>query len=970
VAEFRILGPIEVVTGDGRLELGTAKQRAVLAALLVEAEVPVSAETLVDRIWDQDPPSQARRVLQAHLSRIRAMLAEVTRRGGEPVELQRSAGSYVLRVAPERVDLHRARRLIVQAREAGVDSPARAERLREAMGCWRGEPLAGLSGDWFTRVREGLVRQRLDVLAEWSDVMLRLGRPPVEVIDVLRASVADHPAVEPLVEQLMRALAAAGRSGEALEVFASTRTRLVDELGAGPGPRLQAVHQAILREESVTADAADDAATPPVPAGPHRQLPPDIAEFTGRSAEVATLLTDMATPRPTAPAVVAIVGMGGVGKSRLALHVAHRLVAAGHFDDGQLYTDLRGFAAGIGPAEPRDILAEQLRLLGVPPQAVPDSTAARSALLRDHLADRRVLIVLDNVADEAQAEPLLPGSPTCTVLLTSRRNLALDGGRAVHLDVFTDDEAVGLLTAVVGADRVAAEPDAARELVERCGRLPLAVAIAGHRLRARPTWRIEHLVGRLGDAGDALDELTVGTRQVHAVIAQSYRALAPAQQRVLRLLSLHPGTDWTAWSAAALTGTTLVDAEHLLEELLDQHLLDQHAAGRYHMHDLVRAFARRTCATVDPVKQRDEAVTRLLDWYLHAAEAASRLVRRFRPPVVAHFVASKTPMPQLATPEQAFEWFDAEIANLVAACHTGVDGPGHRHAMQLPHLLQPYFIKRSLIDQWLTAAQLGVAAAEALNNRSGQAYARTDLGHARGTAGQAERAVADLRRALEQHRELRDEYGEGLAHNHLATYLRRLGEHVEAAEHLTAALDLFRRCEDRTREVSTRSNLSVQYHILGRNEEAIEHGHAALALQQELGGGPAEASTRTNLGKMYARLGRYDDAIEHTLIALAFHRAVGSAPGTSKALATLAHSYAGTGRDGEALDAAREALDIGRHLGDRSVEVEALTTLADVHRFAGRTTQARVLYEQALGRAVEAGDEEGTARARDGLAAT
>lgn len=971
MTEFRILGPVEVIAAGEPLDLGTAKQRAVLAALLVETPSAVSPETLVDRVWNEDPPPEARRSLLAHLSRIRSVLAKVTLRSGVPVQLLRTVGSYRLQVAPDRIDLHRARSLVEQARSGAVDLHGCAVRLREAADCWRGEPLAGVAGDWFSRVRDDLVRQHLDVRAEWAEAELRLGHP-VKVIDGLRAVVTDHPAAEQVVEQLMRALAAAGRNSEALELYANTRAWLAEQLGASPATGLQAVHRAILRGRLTppvgAAPATVRAGAAPVAA--YRQLPPDIAEFTGRSPEVATLLADDAAPARTAPAIVAIVGMGGVGKTRLALHAAHRLVASGRFEEGQLYVDLRGFAGDGGPADPGEALGELLRLLGVPPDGIPDSVAARSAVLRDRLADRRVLVLLDNAADESQVEPLLPGSPAGMVLITSRRNLALDGARVVKLDVFSATEAVDLLAAVVGPARVAAEPAAARQLVERCGLLPLAVAIAGHRLRARPTWGIEHLAARLGDDGDALDELAVGSREIRAVLGRSYEALTATQQRTFRLLGLHPGADFTAGSAAALTGADPAEAENILEFLLDQHLLHQRTVGRYHMHDLIRAFAKRTGHAADAEKERDEAVPQLLDWYLHAAEAAAQLVRRFDPPVVAHFDAPRAPLPELTDLDGALGWLDAEATNLIAVARTAATGPWHGHAMQLPHVLQPYFIKRSRIDQWLIVAQLGAAAADASDNPSARAHACTDVANARGSAGQTDLAVAGLRRAIPEHRALGDEHGEALARNHLGTYLRRIGEHTGAAEHFAEALRLFRRCGDPVREVSTQSNLSVQLHILGRDDEAIEQGHAALALQQELGGGPDEASTRTNLGWMYARLGRHDEAIEHTRIALAHHRATASGPGASRALANLGYSYAWLGRPQEALDASQEALEISRRLGDRSVETSVLNTLGDVHRLAGRATQACDMYRRAAHLAAEAGDVDEAARAHAGLAST
>ncbi|GGK72685.1 hypothetical protein GCM10012284_03170 [Mangrovihabitans endophyticus] len=594
--EFRILGPVEAQAGGAALDLGTAKQRAILAVLLIDADAPVSLECLVDRVWGDAPPPQVRRVVQAHLSRIRAVLASAAQVTGEPVALSRRSSAYRLHIDRDRVDLHRVRGLVRQAKSMPDCSPERAALLTEALGRWQGEPLTGVAGDWFARMRESLVQNRLDLVAEWADLHIELGRhqPVIELVGPLAA---EHPLLESLAEPLMRALHAMGRRGQALACYARTRSGLAEQLGADPGSALQAVHAAILRGEESDSSGAE-LRSPSARVTAHRQLRPDIGEFVGRAQEIAALVSAGSAAgrrdRDTAMTAVLIEGMAGVGKTRLALHAAHRLVAGGDFADGQLYLDLGGRVA------PETALESLLRLLGVDGSALPGELAQRSSLLRDRLAGRRVLLVYDDAADEKQLEPLLPGSSTCMVVVTSRRALALPGLRTLHLDGFTMEEGLALLGTVAGGTRLMAEPEAAAAVVARCGYLPLAVALAAHRLQARPAWPLAHLADRLRDPSHVLDELTIGQSSVERVIATAYDMLTAHQQRVLRQCARQPGTEVSAGPIAAVTGDPPTWIDRSLEALLDQNLLRQRRVGRYEMHELVRAFAARRAHAGDP----------------------------------------------------------------------------------------------------------------------------------------------------------------------------------------------------------------------------------------------------------------------------------------------------------------------------------------------------------------------------------
>jgi DNA-binding SARP family transcriptional activator/tetratricopeptide (TPR) repeat protein len=973
VLDIRLLGTFDVLVDGHAVELGPAKQRSLLASLAVDAGRPVVVTALIDRIWDDAPPKEARKALHTYVTRARRVLDGMRPAAGGELDLRLRSGGYELVVDPERIDLHRFHRLVEQAR--GLDhDPHRARLLGEAVDLWRGEALAGLSGAWAARLREGLGQQRLSVLADWADTELALGHHRV-VLDRLQHVVPDHPLAESLVARLIQALHMAGRDAEALDAYAQARQRIADGIGAEPGPELRRLHQAVLRGEPVVPPsprrpapaAPQHHAGRRAPASAYRQLPPDIANFTGRHAQLAALLSTAHAARGTAVAVAVVEGMAGVGKTRLAVHAAHRLVAEGRYPDGQLYVDLHGFST-TGPADPATVLASFLRLLGVATDELPRDLAARSAVFRDRLAGRHALVVLDNAADEDQIAPLLPSSPTCLVIVTGRRALAIEGAQTVRLPPFTADEAVDLLAAVAGAPRVAAEPAAARDLVAHCGYLPLAVAVAAQRLRNRPAWPISHLSDRLANDHHRLDELVHGRRTVETVFAQSYHALTPDRQRLFRLLGEHPGHDVTVPSAAALAGVEPAEAERDLESMLDEHLLQQSVPGRYQMHDLLRAYAAGRCRAEDGEAAREAAISRLLDWYLHAADTATQLVRRFAVPVSRTTPTAKAPGPDLAGPDEALEWLDTEYANLVAAARTAGAGPWPVHAVQFPHLLQPYLVKRSHVEDWIALLHIALAAADRLDDAHARAHTLTDLGHACNTAGRTEEGLAHLDRALDLHDRLGDTHGKATTLNHLGTVYRRLGNHALAADHYATALDLFRRTGDDVRQASTQSNLGVELHLLDRHDEALDHASQALALQRRLRG-PGEASIRTNLGLMYSRLGRHAEAVEHSSAALTLHRQAGSGPGEANALANLCFSYARLGKYASAIETGLRAVDVARCLTDPDVVVLALNTLGEAYHLAGDDRSALAHHREALAVAVRIGDADERSRAQLGIAA-
>ncbi|GAA2422307.1 hypothetical protein GCM10010191_37560 [Actinomadura vinacea] len=608
--EFAVLGPPLARRGGTELPLGPPQQRAVLVALLLREGRPATAQELVQAVWGDAPPRRAVGALRTYASGLRRLL-EPDRDGGYRIMASVGDG-YALRLPPEALDAALFERDVAaaaRARSAGRPAAAR-ELLRTGLSRWRGEPLAGVPGPYARAQRIRLAERRLAALETRLELDLELGAH-AELVPELSALVAAHPLRERLRGRLMLALHRAGRHAEALAVYAETRRTLVEDLGIEPGQDLAALHQRLLTESKHI--GPDE----PVPAGrPPAQLPGDVPDFTGRARLVEELAALLAEPR-RAVALVPIAGPAGVGKTALALHVAHRVRA--RFPDGQLYVNLR-----VAGTDPHPVLGAFLPALGVERDAIPSGLRERAALYRTRLAERRVLVLLDDARDARQVRPLLPGSPGCAVLITSRSKLGgLGAGRPVDLDVMEPGEARVLAGRVAGEDRLAAEPAAARDLLAACGHLPLAVRIVAARLAARPSWTVASLVERLADRRRRLAELRVAGLAVEAVFQLGYDQLDPAQRRAFRLLALAESPTITREAAAALLGLPEHEADELCESLVDGSLLRSPAAGHYRYHALVELYARQRAETDEPPDERAAALHRLSHFHL----AAARTVR-------------------------------------------------------------------------------------------------------------------------------------------------------------------------------------------------------------------------------------------------------------------------------------------------------------------------------------------------------
>jgi DNA-binding SARP family transcriptional activator/tetratricopeptide (TPR) repeat protein len=919
-AEFGLLGPIEAHI-DGRPvdQLGHTRQRCVLAALLVDANRAVTAEQLVDRVWADRPPRQALGTLYSSVSRLRRALAPAA-----GVSLDRRPGGYVLTVPPDAVDLLRFRALVDRAH--GAADPEAAATLGRALGLWRGEPFATVDIAWFNALRDTLEQERTQAELDRTAIRLRLGDHR-GLLTELPALAERRPLDERLAGQLMLALYRGGRTAEALTRYEELRRRLARELGADPGPELRGLHARILgADPALAAPAARPAAAPAAPAGPvPRQLPAPPPAFTGRTRELALLdgLLPGAGPdgAPAARTVVisAIAGTGGIGKTWLALHWAHR--HAGRFPDGQLYANLRGFDPLGEPASPQTALRAFLGALGADPDTVPQDLDARSALYRSLTAGRRLLVVLDNARDTSQVTPLLPGGDGCAVLVTSRNRLpgltAAHGARPVTLDVLGDEEARALLTRLVGADRVAAEPDAAGALLEHCGGLPLAVGILAARAATAPDLPLAALAEEVREAHSRLDALDTGdmAADLRAVLTSSHRALAPGSARLFRLLGTAPGADITLHAAAALAGLTLPRTRTVLRDLAGAHLVQEHTPGRHRMHDLTRLFAAERAAHDETPRDRAEALGRLAAFLLHTATAAvSRVdpLRRTAPPV------DPVPftVPALDGHGPALAWLEAERDNLTATVGAALENGLHDFAWRLPRVLWPYFFLRGHLTDWTATHRTALAALRHLDDPAARAETVHNLGTGLWQLARYEDAAEAFEEAVEQRQRLDDDSGVAASLTNLAIVSYYSGRYTAALDHGLQALALRRRADDPVGESGALTLVGGVLTRMGRYEEALTHTRRSLDLYLELGEPHGEASTRINLGILHERMGRFDESAKQARRGLAGMERLGHRGLSALAISVLATAHTRKGEHEEALGLHARALEAAEGLDD------------------------------------------------------
>ncbi|MFH9726465.1 BTAD domain-containing putative transcriptional regulator [Streptomyces sp. NPDC017254] len=937
---FTILGPVEVLAPGPESPGLAPRHRAVLAYLLLHAGVAISTDRLIDAMWGPLPPDSARAQIQTTIAAIRRMLRAS---GADRMLATRPAG-YVIAPEPGQLDLQEFTGLIAKAPATSDDPMAIAEQIRAALALWRGEPLAGITAHYVQSARARLDGQRLTAVERLADLDLSLGRHD-DLIEELTGHVAANPVRERLSCLLMLALHRGGRQPDALRVARDFRAALAEEQGLDPGHAFSRLEQDILR------DAPDLRAPVTATAKPQggNFLPYDVPDFTGREGEIDGLTRRWAGDSGAGVTIAAIDGMAGVGKTTLAVHAGHRL--ADEFPDGQLFVDLQAHTAGQVPLDSGAALEILLGQLGVAAQQIPASVADRAALWRSELSGRRVLVVLDNALGTEQIRPLLPGASRALVLITSRRRLTdLDGAHALSVEVLPAADAVELFTAIVGG-RAAAEPLAVLDVLQLCGFLPLAVRIAAARLHHRPRWTVAYLADRLRDQRRRLAELATAERGVAAAFTLSYQYLTDDQQRMFRLLGLQPGRDISPEAAAALAVLPPDEAETLLEDLLDAHVLVQHQPGRYTFHDLLREHALATAAAQDSPDARHEAVGRLLHHYLHTASVAVDHLypegthRRPRIPAPD----TPAPVPSPADETEAIAWLDRERANLMAVGRQAAEHDRHLHTSQLAATLHRYLLGHAHQADALALHDLALRAGRRSGDPAAEARTLLDLGEVHfWWHGAYEVAAEHYRQALDLAHESGDRGVAARALQNLGTYSTRRRDYDRAHDHCARSLELFRELGDRGGEARCLTDLGILLERRGRYEDAHDHHRRALRVYRETGSRIGETIVLNNIGLLYRRQGHYDEARRRHRDALELSRRFDFPGDEAESLNALAEAARALGDLTLAESEHDSALTLARECGYRPEQARAHGGLAQVHRDLGRVDLARDHARQAL----------------------
>ncbi|OMI40123.1 AfsR/SARP family transcriptional regulator [Streptomyces sparsogenes] len=950
--EISILGPVELRT-EGRPDpLGSAKIALMLAALALDVGKPVALDTLIEQLWDGDPPGKPRASLHSCAAKIRRRLPQADAPGSPSLLVQR-AHTYTLAVDPEAVDWHRFNRLVAQARslaDSGDDAQALA-LLRQAEGLWRGEPLAGLGGLWAENVRATLLEGRLAATLTRIAIEFRRGCF-AELVGELSALVARYPTDETLIRHLMVAGYGSGRQADALRTYDLARRRLKEELGADPGEALSRAHRLILNRAPVSELLTDHApnatatSTGAATAAPNNL--PGHAELVGRHEEMGTLQAVLQAPEDGG-AVIAlqtITGMGGVGKSLLALHAARRL--AKRFPAGQLYIDLQAHSAGRHPLTPEAALTTLLRLLGVPATAVPHDLDELTSLWRTMLASRRAVIVLDDAAGPEQVRPLLPGSSSSLIIITSRRRLAgLPGVRPLFLDVLPTDDATALFRRLVGPERSQDANDVAN-IARLCGHLPLALELAAGRMVSRPSWTTSHLIQRLSRAHGRLNEIRDVYTDIARVFEMSYNTLTAEQQTVFRLLGLHLAPEFGPHSAAALTGLPLEETERIIESLLDAHLLSEPAPDRYRFHDLLGEYALTLTVAEDTEEDRDRAVQRLIDFHLNAAAQADRMIYPRRARLDLHLAPSPCPLPTWPDAQDAKRWLTAERTALVAAERHARTHHHPAQAAQFAHVLAGFLDAEGY---WAEAQRMHDHAAthwRTTNNPRAEARALIDLSATLAHSARYPQAVDCARRALTLAQNLHDPTAEAEAVHLLGVLHWHLGRLDEALTFQREALEIRSRSGDQWQVARSQNNLGITLLHLASHLSAKDSFEAALKGFREVGDHREESHVLNNMSDLFLSTGDRESARQALENSLRISTATGSRSDQAVAQCNLANILNLPEDLEAALDLYRQALFSFRQLGDRRNESIALNSIGSAFHAAGRDHEAAVHHRSAL----------------------
>jgi DNA-binding SARP family transcriptional activator len=916
---FGVLGPLVVTDGHGgQPRLPGGRARIVLAALCAEAGREISRDRLIDITWNGAPPATAVTQLHGLISALRRSLGSA-----RDVIVTRADG-YLLEVEPDDVDLARMRRLVLLAQDS-VSPQDAAGRLAEVLDLWRGRPFAGLDCVELLALAERVEQEYVSVLEAYAHTeLLRGNHEPL--VKQLAGWVPEYPFRESLRGSYIVALARSGRQADAIAAYHQFRRLLAQELGVDPGQELQRLYQRVL--------AGLPDLTPPGGVAP-AQLPAAVADFAGRAEQVSALRDALTGPgrRPAALVISAVSGIGGIGKSTLAVHVAHAV--ADDFPDGQFYVNLSGTSAE--PAVPAEVLGRLLRDLGVQPADIPAEPEERAARYRSLLAGLRLLVVLDDARDAAQVRALLPGARGCAVIVTSRAALGdLPGAGRLELTAMDDDEARDLLARIVGAARLDAEPEATSEILRACAGLPLAIRIVAAKLVARPGWTVWSVAERLTAERDRLTELRFGDLAVRASFGLSYQLLGPAPARAFRLLGLSPSGTLGRSAAAALVGPSMAEAQQALDALTEAYMLEAPRHDRFQLHDLLRLFAADLAADLDE-PERTRGVLRLVTWYARALRlAAEVLAQGEQLPSVDGTVLDPlaSPVPEFGSFSDALQWCQEEQEHLAWAVRSAAELGRHDIAAMMAALLWMYASRAAHMGEFLITQQIGLESARKLGDISVQGWLLAGLGDALSQAGQPEEAAVCFRQALALRQQVGRRPGIGAMHNNLGTVYHEAGRCADALIEYGLAAAIYREEGQDLGLGVTLANEADCLRDSGDYDKALTLYAAAADALRRTDYLLRTAEVVTAEGETLRRLGRLAEALDRHRAAVALNRRVGTGHRyLLTALDLLARTLADLGQTAEARACWEEAADLARAAGDpRAGEFRAHLTSRSRHQ--------------------------------------
>ncbi|GAA1780798.1 BTAD domain-containing putative transcriptional regulator [Streptomonospora arabica] len=972
---FGVLGPISAWSNDGEsLSVGGPRQRCVLGTLLMERGKEVTVDRLIEYLWDDDPPRTARSVIQVQISHLRRSFPDV---------IKTTAGGYMAAVEADRVDLHRFRALVERAKAAG-DPAEEAVLWDDALACWRGQPFSGTGSEHlWNAVARPLLEENWSAWTSWAQCAFALHRY-TEIVTRVTPLVREDPMRERLQYFLIAALYRSGQRASALAVFQECREYLAEELGVDPSPEVMELHGQILRDTeshvgrligAVTPSGGESAPAEQPPVHEQRprdfvsrnDLPRDIPDFTGRENDLDRLLA-LGTRDENRAEIAVVTGLGGAGKTTLAVHGAHRL--ADRFPDGLLFIDLYGYTVEHEPVIPAAALGSLLRAIGVQPDAIPESVEERAALWRASLTGRRVLIVLDNVANFAQISPLLAAAPGSFTIVTSRQDLpGLSGAQYISLGMLTEESSLRLFSTVLGQDRVDQEEPTARAVMRLCGGLPLALRIVAGRMLSRPRWTFEHVKQRLSEHHRMFRELRIEGHSVEAVFELSYQSLNEEQRRAFLILGVMIGGTVDLHGAAALLDCDPPEADDLLQELVSVCLFEEPSVDLYRFHDLLGSYAREKAATDLSPAEAEEARRRLADHYLDMANRAADMMG----PRGHHYEIDRSSSSRYETTltdhAQATAWFERHQDNLASAVDFYAGVGLDEQAWQLADSLWRHYANHGQTELMMSTQEKALAASRANGNVRGSAATLIGLGIAHCLAGRFSHSLDLLNEARELLETIDDERGKARVYSSLSMVYDRMGRFHEALSCIWKVFEYAVAAGDRSLEGVQRANLGAMYQVLGDYEKALELCESALKIKSEEGQYETSAQVLRVLGEVNSQLGNLDQAFSYLSEALKLAQLIGSQRDEFYIRNGMAVAQRRSGDIEAAIESHKAALQLGEEVGQHSADSEILSELGCAYAEYGDAAEARRIQEQALELARTRGERhvEGRALLRLGL---